>query len=206
MKKLPLVNMAVALLAAASSAAAASFGVTVNTSNLTTGPFAIQFQLTNGNATGVNTVTIDNFNFGGGAASGVPTTSGGASGNLGSTVTMLDDSGFLALFTQNFTPGSQLTFNLTYSENFTGGAPDFFGMAILINGTPAPTAQGADQLIALALDATPTLEGWATTSGQSIPAPTFGAPFSTNGEVPEPSTYLTALVPLAILLGRRKAA
>ena len=72
------------------SSPAATVGISVDTSNLLFGTYALQFQLTNGNAAGVNSVTLSGFNFGGGSPSGAPALIGGASGNLSSTVTLVD--------------------------------------------------------------------------------------------------------------------
>src|SRR5262249_23577992 len=62
-----------------------SFRVNVNTAPLiplvgSSGPFYLDFQLTDGSGTfaGVNTATISSFSFGGGAAAGAPTLFGGA--------------------------------------------------------------------------------------------------------------------------------
>lgn len=198
-------GMATLLLASYGSSRAATLGFTVDTSNLTSGTFALQFQLTNGNAGGVNTVSLSNFNFGGGSAAGGATLQGGASGSLASGVTLVDNAGFLSLFTQGFAPGNSLSFTLNSTENFTGGAPDFFGMAILFNGNPLLTAGPANQLIAVNLQNPLAVTTFATTFSRT--SPSVAAPTFENGGtgVPEPSTYLTMLAPLAWLVYRRKA-
>ena len=191
-------------LASLVTAHAASLNFTVDTSLLGAGNWALQFQMTNGSAGAVNSAVLSNFNFGGGSAAGGATLQGGASGSLASGVTLNDTPAFLALFTESFTPGSTLTFNLTTTENFTANPPDFFGMAILSNGTPIPTSHLADQLIAISFENPlniTTFDGQGLRGNTLIPAPTF-----TTGAsgVPEPSTYLTVLLPLAWLVNRRR--
>lgn len=191
------------LLGSSGSSQATTLGFTVDTSNLTSGTLALQFQLTNGNS-GVNSVTLSDFNFGGGAASGGAVLVGGASGSLASGVTLLDNAGFLSLFTEGFVAGSSLSFTLNSTENFAGGAPDFFGMAIIRNGFPLVTGGPGNNLIAISLGNPLNVTTFGTISPDdpSVPAPVVGT--AGNG-VPEPATYLTMLAPLAWLVYRRKA-
>ena len=70
MKTLQKVVLIGAFVLAAASSQAASVFVTVNTSNLVFGTYALQFQLTNGNAAAANSVSLDSFGFGGGSAGG----------------------------------------------------------------------------------------------------------------------------------------
>src|SRR6185312_13251794 len=99
--------------------------VTLNTAPLigdTAGPFSLVFQLTDGSGIGDgnNTVTISNFQFGSGGPSGSPTTFGGVSGDVGSTVTLVDSS-FLNYLIQPFTPGTTLEFTVTTTNNVDSG-------------------------------------------------------------------------------------
>jgi len=63
--------------------------------------FSLDFQLTDGSGTGDanNTVILSDFGFGGGTAVGNPNLTGGATGDLASTVT-LTDTAFLNDFFQ----------------------------------------------------------------------------------------------------------
>ena len=188
------------------SSPAATVGISVDTSNLLFGTYALQFQLTNGNAAGVNSVTLSGFNFGGGSPSGAPALIGGASGNLSSTVTLVDNAGFLSLFTQGFTPGSALSFTINATTNFVSGAPDFFGMAILHNGSPLPTTDPSttNQFVAISLQAPFTVGVFGTINDPDVPfVPT---PTPGGSGVPEPATYLSVLPALAWLLHRSRRA
>src|SRR5690349_14032044 len=106
------------------------------------GPFSLDFQLNDGSAAGDgnNTAVLSGFFFGSGASLGSASVAGGASGDLGSSVT-LTDSGFLNEFTQGFTPGATLQFLLNLSTNVDAGdTPDQFSFAILdSSGAQLPT-------------------------------------------------------------------
>jgi hypothetical protein len=136
------------------SSAPVSFSVSVDTSSLVSlaplGPFSLDFQL---NGTGANTVLIDHFDFGGGSAVGAASTFGGASGDLGSSVSLSDASIFANEFFQEFTPGSHLSFRVTASTNVVSPTPDLFAFAIL-DGSLANIATNGlgDALLVLDLD------------------------------------------------------
>jgi hypothetical protein len=122
------------------------FHVSLNTAPLVghpAAPFYVEFQLNDGSGTNDanNTATISNFAFGGGAPMGSPTLSGGASGSLQSGTVTLTDSSFFNEFFQEFTPGSQLDFDIHLTTDVDAGAtPDQFSFAILDNTlTEIPT-------------------------------------------------------------------
>jgi len=134
----------VLILAGPAARADLTWTVSVDTSHITdyTGPFALDFELLGTNG---NTVTLKNFSFGsGGAGPGLAFLTGGASGNLGSSVS-LNAVTFFSDFNQQFTPGSTLTFTMdsTLVAPPSGGAPDNFSMVIFSNypaiGYPAGT-------------------------------------------------------------------
>src|SRR5665213_962286 len=71
--------------------------ITIHTSPLVShpaGPFAIDFQFTDGNGTGDgnNTVVISNVNFGGGSSAGSAVLTGGATGDLSTSANLTDTS------------------------------------------------------------------------------------------------------------------
>ncbi len=105
---------------------------TFDTSSLPTGQLNINFQFIDGSGIGDsnNTVTISGFS--GGTLVGVPTSTGGASGDLSGVVTLTDND-FFNEFVQQFTPsGSMLSLNLLFTSNVdAGGTPDEFTFAIL---------------------------------------------------------------------------
>src|SRR5207247_2002888 len=106
------------------------------------GPFSVLFVFIDGNGIGDanNTVAINNVAFGGGSSLGSPVVFGGASGSLGTAVTIIDNS-FLSLFTEQFAPGLQLSFSLGLTTNDdVSGTPDRLTFSILDNsGIPLPT-------------------------------------------------------------------
>jgi len=198
------------------------FTATLNTAPLSTAPgssaapFAVAFQLTDGAGTGDNnnTATLSNFTFGGGSAAGCPgncTTTGGASGDATSTITLHDNT-FFNSFAERFTAGSSLSFQVHLTTNLdAGGTPDTFAFSILdASGTPIPTQDplGSETLLTVSIDsATPTIVGYATdpsrTTSTGAVSITMDAPVVTA--VPEPgSLALTGLGMIGFAgIGRR---
>jgi hypothetical protein len=189
-----------------------TYRVSLNTSSLighAAGPFSIAFQLTDGSSLGDanNTITISNVDFGGGAA-GIATAFGGATGSLGSTVT-LTDSSFLNFFIQQFSPGTHLNFQVTTTNNVdAGGTLDGFSFSILDNtGQELPTQAGIpffNPFVTITINSShPTLQTFAADTTQ---APAGGGP-PLSIAAPIVSTALTVptlsewgLILLAILL------
>ncbi len=195
------------LLSAAISHAAIIYRVSLDTSPLVGHPaglFSLNFQLNDGSGTsdGNNMAILSNFLFGGGSGSGAPILSGGASGSLGTSVT-LTDSSFFNAFTQEFVAGSNLQFLLELTTNVVGGGtPDQFSFAILdSSGFEIPTLGPFNALLVIDLDGVPpTTQVFATDAatapnggGQPI---ALGAP--AVAEVPEPGTGLLCLATIAI--------
>jgi|SRR6478609_455917 len=151
--------------------------VTMDTSQLVghpAGPFYLAFQLTDGSGAGNSSTmaVLSNFQFGGGASSGSPTLMGGANGDISSSVT-LSDSSFLNFFSQQFTPGSTLTFTLSLTGSIEGGnTPDHFAFSILDQTMkPIPTKGGLffDVFLAIDLDSvSPALQMFAS-DAQRLP-------------------------------------
>jgi hypothetical protein len=178
---LPLLGLSIfacSLLAASTShATSIGFNVSLGTSPLigsSAGPFYIDFQLIDGSGIGDanNTVTINNFLFGGGNAVGSPLPPiGGASGDLSSFVSITDNS-FLNEFTQQFNPGSKLSFhvNLTTNVDIGSPTPDAFSFAILDNTlAPLPTTGLGDALLLVNINSsTPLVEPFPTSPGSPI--------------------------------------
>lgn len=128
------------VLSSAARSYAAEYAVTIQTAPLASqslspnGPFTLDLQLNYGSGAYGNTATINNFSFDGGSASGTPSYSGTAAGNLNSAVTLSDSSvnGFND-FDQTFNPGTTLSFDVTLSDNPTAVVPDELAIAILDN-------------------------------------------------------------------------
>jgi hypothetical protein len=135
----------ICLLAAGGEARADTFTITLDTRALVSGgKYFVNFQLTNHDSAPNNTITLTNFNFGGGAAvtPAVVGTLGGASGSFESGVT-LTDSNFGSLFGQQFRAGNSLQFNLTLSSTASHTAfPDSFSFSLLDEGGSVVSTTG----------------------------------------------------------------
>ena len=182
-----------------------NFEVSLDTSLLIghpAGPFEIDFQLNPGAGTGTNSVTISNFTFGTGSPLGSPTYTGSASGSLSSSV-MLSEGSFLNEFTQSFTAGKTLTFDVNMTTNVVRPTPDQFSFAILdCMGNELPTTSPLDAIVVVNIDSSsPTI---LTYGGDPSRAPSCGGPpipFLAPSIVPEPpSLALMALGSLSLLI------
>lgn len=177
------------------------YRVQMDTSSLVghaAGPFAIDFQLVDGDGVANNTVTLGNFLFGGGGPLGGGAWSGGASGDLSGTVT-LTDSAFFNAFVQSFTAGNTLAFDLTTTSHFAGGVPDGFSFALLDStGAELPTLDFSSAFVQIDLEGDPPfVQSFASDPGQapaaggvplSIPAPSVR--LLSAGSAPEPGSLL----------------
>ena len=184
-----------AVLWAAAPADASSFLVTVDTSSLA-GTQTLGFGLTNSDGAS-NTVSLSNFDFGGGSAVTASqdctfggTFSGlGCSGDLSTTVT-LEDLDLVAFFTQQFNPGTSLSFMLTATNNFVGSVPDQFAMFLCDVTVTTCYSDDSSTGAMLLLDLvggtlSPSSFGVFGASDQELPAPVV-----TSAAVPEPATLL----------------
>jgi hypothetical protein len=168
-------------------------------------PFYLDFQLNDGSGTGDanNTATLSNFQFGGGCAIGSPSTQGGASGNLSSTV-VIHDSTFLNEFYQQFIPGNTLSFTLDLTTQVESPTPDQFSFAILDNTlTELPTQGFFDVFATIDIDS-PSPPVQTFTSDPNVPPAgggrgiTIAAP--TVQAVPEPTTLVLLVMGMGGLL------
>ena len=169
----------IALMAAAAAAtvtvrANSYYSVFVDTSELVgslAGPFSLDFQLNDGSGwgDGNNTAALSNFKFGGGSAVSGATTSGGASGDLISGITITDSNSTLNEFYQGFLPGNWLSFNLSLSTNLDlDGTPDLFSFAILDGNLMNLATQsfGSDNFLEINIDSlTPSVATFASADG-----------------------------------------
>ena len=202
------------LIGATVAAALCSGGtITIDTTPLLghpAGPFWVYFAFTDGSGVNDanNSVTISNVSFGGGSSLGGTIVFGGASGSLGTGVTLTDTS-FFSFFGEAFAPGLQLSFNLDLTSNDdAGGVPDRFTFFILdSSGVPLPTLSPAGDYF-LGADLTSSgaaFDFWGSDPNRSLSTGdpvSIGAP-SVTSSVPEPSTVLLLAASLALLLFRR---
>jgi len=200
-----LAGAAVTLTAATAKADGDSFNVTVNTSALS-GTQTIVFGITDGDGVADNNLALSGFAFGGGSAEGLANYIGtGISGDLSSPID-LDDSGFSALFYQQFDPGSLLSFSLDTTNNFAGGTPDAFAMyicdATLSTCYSDDTSSGAMLVLNLTGGTlTPSSFILNGASDQGLAAPVVTA---ATTAAPEPTSFLLLAVGLAALLLGKK--
>lgn len=128
--------LATAFVLIAATASASSFTVMLDTSALI-GLQTLGFGLTNFDSAS-NTVFVTEFDFGGGTVVtgsddctlGGTFSGAGCSGDLSAGVTLQDMDPTAAFFTQQFNPGSSLSFLLTTTNDFSGGVPDQFAMYV----------------------------------------------------------------------------
>ena len=203
---------ALMLLFSAAASHAGPIGITLATIPLVGNPgspFSLDFQFTDGSGTsdGNNTLTLTNFNFGGGSA-GVPILIGAASGTVAGGFT-LHDSSFFNDVTLPFTPGSTLSFTVTTTANVdAGGTPDLFTFGILDrNGFNIPTTAGSffDVFVEISLDSTsPPVLTFASDTSRPLSTgdatPRLSAPIAT----PEPGGLLLLLGGAMALAGLRR--
>lgn len=207
MRKLIVLGICSALLAAGASV----YDVTLDTTPLVgsaSGPFSLDLQLIDGSflGDGNNTVTISNF--AGGTPQGSPTLAGGASGSLGSSVT-LTDTAFLNLFTQQFLAGAMLSFRLAYTTNVDAGpTPDQFSISILNSGgTPLPMTSlgsfGIDAFLTVDLDGPDAAP--MTFAGDAFRAPFIGLDAADAATaVPEPGSAALVVGMVMLIAGIRR--
>lgn len=202
-RRLQLIALTVIFSAVAvSSARADSFTVTLNTSALS-GIQTLAFGFTDGDGVVDNSATMSAFNFGGGSAQGLPSYLGtGVSGNLTSGVAM-DDSGFSALFAQQFNVGSALSFTLNVTNNFAGGTPDAFAMYVCDASLSACYSDDTSTGAMLVLNLTggtlsPSSFILNAAGDQNLPAPVVTLPSTSS--VPEPPSLLFLVTGLAGVL------
>lgn len=164
--------------------------VSLDTSGLS-GMFELAFIFIDGSGTGDanNTVTLNNFLFGGGSAGVVDAglSTGGVSGDLTSGPSLVDTS-FFNVFASSFTPGSVLSFDFSLTTNVDpGGTPDQLSLALLqTDGTPVVTEDpsGVDSLVTVNIDsASPVFSAFAS---DLTPAPVVRK----SNPAPEPQSLL----------------
>jgi hypothetical protein len=204
--------LSAALLALTPAARAATFpnltyNVTLDLSSLendSNTPFSLDFQLVSGSGNVTNTVTLSNFVFTGGTASGTSDfTSGNESGSLASTLTLTTGTSPMAQsdneFAEAFSSGvTQVTFSVNQTRNpevVTSGTaiPDQFNVSILdgsFDNVPTTDPSGA-------ANDTYTLVSSAITSSETASQVNLYALNVTSA--PEPSTYAALLVGLVAL-------
>jgi len=202
LRSLILCTMVLALVFATPQRAAhanISGSISLDTSGLV-GPFELAFIFTDGSGTGDanNSATLTDFLFGiGGSAGAVAAslTTGGASGNLTSGISLVDSS-FLNVFASSFNPGNFLFFKFALTTNLdAGGTPDQFSLALLeTDGSPVATPDPSDALLFVNVDSA--RPGFNVFRSDLTPAPLVAI----LAVVPEPPILLLVLAGLMAAL------
>ena len=195
--------------------AAGPINVSLDTSALighAAGPFQLDFQLIDGDGSGIanNTVTLSELSFGaGGGFSGSASLSGSALVQPDGTI-VLTDADYVNSFTQEFTAGALLQFVLNITQNPDAGPiPDEFTFAILDStGVEIPTLGWFDTLLLTDITGVDNLQLSGTDPTRSPNAGgaaiLMGAP-QIESAVPEPAAALllpAGLAALALLRSR----
>lgn len=174
-------------------------------------PYYLDFQLNEGSGTLPNFVTLSNFVFTGGSASGSATLFGSASGDMSLAtspsfpITLSDNSSspFNELF-QAFTSGTtHIGFDVSISQNAPGVTPDGFLVSILDNETfnPAiPTTDPNSTMLTLPIGSANTL-GDVQTFSSTSPS---GVTVTVGAAVPEPTTFAALIGGVGCLVGLRR--
>ena len=177
------------------------------------GDYSLDLQLITGSGNQTNTVTLSNFVFTGGTASGTPSfTNGNESGSLASSVVLTSNSNPNTAIDNEFAEAmssgvTQISFKVSEtpnSETVTSGtaAPEQFNVAILDDGlntitTTDPTGNG--NLVSSALGESSTIASVNTYSGTGSDAGVtvvVGA-----AAVPEPRSAVLGLLATGVMFG-----
>jgi len=152
------------------------------------GDWILDFQLFQ-NQTLSNTVTISDITLGGGSNVPGSDTFSDPSATGGFPNYTLTDNGFLSEATVEFTAGSQVQFDLSYTNNFDGTLPDAFTWAVEQATSPIPTNIVSSDLAGFVLLLDGTQNNYRTVTSDD----TYGnitpnvTPIIPVGTVPEPT-------------------
>lgn len=187
------------LCAAATLRADAIYDVKLDTSGLAPGTYYLDFQLISGDTVipnANNTVIVDFLGLSGGAPTAPPTLNGGASGAFATGFNFTDSQFFNAALVP-VTFGTQLSFRMSYTTNYTSGFPDEFSFAVLDSSMTSIVSSGVGASLVVditGLNAVPAVFAADAAYGGITPA---------LSAVPEPATGMLA-VPLLALLWRQR--
>ncbi|MEJ2680419.1 MAG: NF038129 family PEP-CTERM protein [Gammaproteobacteria bacterium] len=183
--------------------ATAIFNVTLDTTSISGETHSVAFDLIDGDGVTNNTVSVSNFMFNGGGITGAPNLTGGASGDMNSTVSLVDTV-FFNSFDQKFTAGNFLSFSIDISSNFDGGFPDNFAFYLLDDSgdTIATTDPfGTNSFFTIDLQDPLIIQTFSSIdANQLIPEPVVAQVV----EVPDPSLFSLLVLGLAGMVASRR--
>lgn len=164
-----------------------TFQVTINTTPIAGTSGFLAFDLLGGSPLQGNTASISGFATTG--TLGSSSTSGNVTGSLTSPPVVLSTSMFFNEYLQGITFGAGVTtFNLTLSENFSGGIPDSFSFFLLDNTlTPFTTSDPTGANALFAIDITNATAAAVFTSASATATVTV---VQGPNPIPEPATIL----------------
>jgi len=199
-----------------------TYHVSVDTSSLSSAalsgnvPYGVDFQLNYGSGPFGNSATVSNISLGGGAAIDPAFLNGTAAGSLETGVTLSDDAtNAFNEFTQNFTPGSTLSFDVTLSNNTTINTPDGFVLSLVEGNTDnmglflPTTALDGSSLATFAIggDGLVAQEIYVNTyagAGGDDPTQDFSGVTVSVVATPEPSAWMLTLGACLVFAGLRR--
>jgi len=203
----------IAVLLFTSAAFADSLLVTVDTSSLvvsSSGPYTLDFQFIDGSGTGDtnNTVTLSNFLVTAGSLSSTSSITGGVTAKSSPLSITMTDSSFFNEAQVPYTPGTTLSFEVSYTTNADDPAPDSFTFAILDGNddeipTNNPNFNDSFLEIDLPASTSSTIVTSSGSSDRSLPAPLV-LPVAPGAVTPEPTTFLLVGLSAAPLLILRR--
>jgi hypothetical protein len=189
-----------------------TFGIeTTALQQISNDPFALQFSFFLGGSS-TDTATISNFNFGTGSAAGNAWTTYGVpvTGDLSSSIVMTPDTStyFGQVFQQDFNPGSELTFTVTFSSPLNDGDEFSVGILSAPDGATDPSQYSSINTLDPSYNNNfidvltysyqgPIINTYASADPDiAIAAPDYGGPIAT----PAPSSLCLALSSLPLLM------
>jgi hypothetical protein len=181
--------------------AARSVEVFLDTSGLASNVYQANFQLI---GDGLGSAALHSFQLGGGQVLGTPTSIGGVSGDLNSTVLFSTESSFFNDFTQSFRAASFFRFQIVF-DLMPAPSPITFSFALLSEeGSEIPTRSPFNAFLIASLDQNDSLAIRAFDSLDGVvPAP-FVSINESSTDIPEPSTVWLSSCAVALLVLARE--
>ncbi len=182
-----------------------SFHIDLNVSALLSAssgaPFDLDFQLNRGDSTIGNTVTISNFSFDNGAASGSATVAGGVTGDMNSSIVLNDSdsaNGFNEIYQDFSGTTTGIHFDVVTSQSSTGTTQDAFSVQLYDTNGNVVATNAADGMSLVLL---PIAFSGSSNSLSDVSTFSSTSPSGvTASAIPEPSTTAALFGGAAVML------